>query len=158
MNALLICNNIQAAVSIGNDGFIKCWMLDDDCNDTFLERRIWSVNVTDCILLQQQEKEETKTPIKLTASCLYLEQQDHAILGIGTACGKVLLATITKSLVGDGLSVSLLDKWITVESSSSSSSSETREGGGCTIHSLASQNNHIAIGHSEGISIWHPLI
>lgn len=159
VNDLLICHFLGAVVSVGNDGCVNCWFLEDDCgNDdnptAFMKRRIWSVNVTDCI-----SQEVRNTPnIKLTCSCIFREQQeDYAIIGIGTACGKVLLASITKSLDGHdaAMSISLLQEKTTVQSWSSSSTS-TR---GCTtIHSLSSQNNHVIIGHSEGISIWDPVI
>ncbi len=167
VNALLVCHKLQVAVSIGSDGCINCWMLDIDassCNKneevTFLDRRIWSMNVTDSILFQQKNaKQDTD---KLTSSCILLEQHDHAIIGVGTSCGKVFLANIIKSSSSsDSMSISLLEEWIEVESSpcsSSSSSGTARDGRGCTIHSLATQNNHIIIGHSDGISIWQPSL
>jgi hypothetical protein len=145
VNALLVCNDLRAAVSIGNDGFVKCWML--DCDDPFMQRSsVWSINENNEHIVQ----EETNT-IKLTCSCILLETQDLAIIGIGTACGKVLLAEISSNRSSSNrLSITLLDERTVVKSSSSNTK------GDCTIHSLASQNNHIIIGHSEGISIWEP--
>ena len=167
VNALLVCHKLQVAVSIGSDGCINCWMLDMDassCNKneevtSFQKRLIWSMNVTDSILFQQNNaKEQKDTTVKLTASCILLEQHDHAIIGIGTACGKVFLANIIKSSSSSDriMSISLLEEWIEVESSSSGETA--RDGRGCTIHSLATQNNHIIIGHSDGISIWQPCL
>lgn len=164
VNALLLCHKLQVAVSIGSDGCINCWMLDIDassCNKneevtSFLKRRIWSMNVTDSILFQQNNAKAQDTTIKLTASCILCEQHDHAIIGVGTACGKVFLTNIIESSSSSDsiMSISLLEEWINVESSSSSGTA--RDGRGCSIHSLATQNNHLIIGHSDGISIWQP--
>ena len=168
VNALLIFHKLQVAVSIGSDGCVNCWMLDMDaisCNKneevtSFLKRRIWSMNVTDSILFRQNNARQQEITVKLTASCILCEQHDHAIIGIGTACGKVFLANIIKSSSSSDriMSISLLEEWIEVESSSSSSGETARDRKGCTIHSLATQNNHIIIGHSDGISIWQPSL
>lgn len=158
VNALLVCDTLQAVVSIGNDGVVKCWRLDDR-NVPFMDRRrVWSINLNDEHNVVVQEAD---TIIKLTCSCILLEKQDLAIIGIGTACGKVLLAELIfndKSTSGgssddDVMSITLLDERIVVASSSS-----TKGVGGCTIHSIASPNNHIIIGHSEGITIWKPML
>jgi len=155
VNALLVCDDLRAAVSIGNDGLVKCWKL--DCNESFMMERgsVCTINVNDeCHSLQDTNTQEAKTQevstIKLTCSCILFEQQDLAIIGIGTACGKVLLAEISRDEKSDDvMSIGLLDERTTVESSSDSI-------GGCNIHSIASQNNHIIIGHSKGISMWEP--
>ena len=152
VNALLVCGDLRAAVSIGNDGLVKCWKL--DCNESFSS--VCSINVNDeCHSVQDTTNQEAKTEevstIKLTCSCILFEQQDLAIIGIGTACGKVLLAEISRVVKSDDvMSITLLDERAFVESSSSDSI------GGCNIHSIASQNNQIIIGHSKGISIWEP--
>ncbi|KAK1746735.1 hypothetical protein QTG54_002079 [Skeletonema marinoi] len=151
VNALLTCDDLRAAVSIGNDGLVKCWKL--DCNESFSS--VCSINVNDeCHSVQDTNTQEAKTQevstIKLTCSCILFEQKDLAIIGIGTACGKVLLAEISRDEKSDDvMSIGLLDERTTVESSSDLI-------GGCNIHSIASQNNHIIIGHSKGISIWEP--
>jgi WD40 repeat protein len=160
VNALLVCHTLRVVVSIGNDGFVKCWMLDESTEPSFMERRVWSVNVNDernDVVAQQSD-----TITKLTCSCILLETQDIAIIGIGTACGKVLLVELkisndssSRSSDDDDMSMTLLDERIVVQSSSTITKGI---GGGCVIHSIASQNNHIIIGHSEGISIWEPML
>ena len=162
VNALLVCNALRSVVSIGNDGFIKCWNLDGS-NESFLERRssVCSINVNDEYAVGQEDfkkLQEANHTIKLTCSCILSETETRSIIGVGTACGKVFLAEISKDTTSEGMSMILLDERIApvVEESSTSRS---RNGSGtrsCTIHSIACQNNIIIIGHSQGISIWEP--
>ena len=151
VNALLVCNTLRTAVSIGNDGFVKVWRL--DCNKSLVEQS--SINVNDVYVGQDDTK--TQEAIKLTCCCILLETENLVIIAIGTACGKVFLAEISKDTRSELISITLLDeRTVVVESSSLSSSSSSGSNGGCTIHSIASQNNIIIIGHSKGISIWEP--
>eukprot|EP00986_Skeletonema_menzelii_P010031 scaffold4721_cov134-Skeletonema_menzelii.AAC.6 len=142
VNALLVCNTLRTAVSIGNDGFVKCWRL--DCNESFTKQSIAcsSINVNEYVGQEDAKTQEANT-IKLTCSCILLETENVSIIAIGTACGNVFLAEISKDTTrSERISITLLDERTAVAE--------------CTIHSIASQNNIIIIGHSKGISIWEP--
>ncbi len=83
LNALLVCNDLRAAVSIGNDGLVKCWKL--DCKKSFVERSVCSVDVNDDEYIVQEASSDEASLIKLTCSCILDEKQDLAVIGIGTA-------------------------------------------------------------------------
>ena len=159
LNSLLVCNDLQVVVSVGNDGLVKFWKLDCD-DDCFMEKCVSSLDINqEYDKNEQEDRVDKDKTIKLTCSCILSEQQDHVVIGIGTACGKVFLTEISKRRYVEEeeddtvMSITLLEERTTVESSSSSDSTINR---GCIIHSIASQHKHLIIGHSQGISIWEP--
>jgi hypothetical protein len=146
INDILVCNQIGALLTVGSDGCVTCRMISS--SKPFNSWETSWIDMTDAVL-------PSESSIKLTSSCIVVEEFTQVIVAVGSSCGNLCLLRISK-IDHDNLKLSILKRF---------EISNLRDDKHHCIHSLNcvkcrsrqldSCSYVIAVGHSNGLSLCH---
>ena len=139
LNRILVLDKLGALLTVGSDGYVTCQTIS---SQPLEEWEATSINTNDGL--------SSDSPIKLTASCIVLEDYTRTIVFVGSSCGKLFLLQISRKGNGN-LGLTLLTK----------SDVNSRHGQMDGIHSLCSfecngsdgRFSTVVVGHSNGLAI-----
>ncbi|KAL7517075.1 hypothetical protein ACHAWX_002039 [Stephanocyclus meneghinianus] len=144
INDILVCNQIGALVTVGSDGCVTCRMISS--SKPFDEWETSCIDMTDVVV-------PAGSSIKLTSSCIVVEEATQVIAAVGSSTGNLFLIRISK-VDTDNLKLSLLTRFHIYN---------LRVDAHYCIHSLCcfeyccsfreSCSHVIAVGHSNGLSL-----
>ena len=155
VNALVVCQALNALISVGNDGCINVRMIDNYDNDISKWEEVTSLNLGnqhdgDEEVNDQNNIGNGKSMLqqrKITSLCIVHEEPTSAMIAVGTSCGQISLANIIKSK-DKIIHASVLDDKAIVE---------MENGEGTVVHSLCSKRYgdrcRIVAGHSAGLCV-----
>mmetsp|Transcript_6715 Transcript_6715/g.13720 ORF Transcript_6715/g.13720 Transcript_6715/m.13720 type:complete len:531 (+) Transcript_6715:112-1704(+) len=103
VNGIVICHKLKALVSIGNDGLLVCWKINN--NESISDWQFAKLclnnqgsieNGSDSAITSEARR------IKLQSMCIVSDGTNESIVAIGSTCGRVMLVRISKAVNGDG--------------------------------------------------------
>ncbi len=100
VNGFVICRELNALVSIGNDGFLVCWKINKDESMS-----AWPCAKLCLNHIGSMDDESgggttsEETCIKLQSLCIIRDNMNESIMAIGSTCGRVMLVRVTSKEV-----------------------------------------------------------
>lgn len=141
INKMLVLNDIQILVSVGNDGYVRYRDLTQTHD---------SASASWCFVSDSNTTNEET--VRITSICSIQESKTKVELAIGTACGMIRFLSIVRDLDGNSISLHPIDYTVHIEKRGTITSLQyyPRDTPSDICHGV------ILVGHSNGAAFLTP--